>query len=39
VLITVTGDSFEYGEELSPAVQAALPSVIKPVKSLLPDAG
>lgn len=39
VLITVTGESFAFGEGLSPAVQAALPSVIKHVKSLLPDAG
>lgn len=38
LLVTVTGASFEYGEELSPAVRAALPLVIKHVKSLLPDA-
>jgi hydrogenase maturation protease len=37
VLITVTGESFEFGSDLSPAVKAALPVVIKHVKSLLPD--
>lgn len=38
VLITITGESFDYGSDLSPAVKAALPVVIKHVKSLLPDA-
>lgn len=38
ILVTVIGASFEYGQDLSAPVQAALPSVIRYVRSLLPDA-
>ena len=38
ILITVTGESFDFGSDLSPAVKSVLPMVIKHVKSLLPDA-